>query len=373
MLEYMGGIFTMKNCILSILLIALLAVGALACAATAEEAGVINLYDTSLNVGGKTYDFPISVADLTAMGVNVPDVSGLSKGQYYYDVPVDDGRNAFSVRVDYVTTTEDPFWATGVNLNSDKHAGQSVGGLVLGETTMKDVIEACGPDEHGRTYDSDYLTYYTFGNNYNWTLYFESADENAKLTRLTMSNDLVTNYGVVDSSRTGVQQEDLPDPASLPFDSYILDGKLYQKGATVQDLLDNGWVLPVDHPADTAVEAGGISMVYGDRMYLYNGAGLVYVGAFNYSSEECTLAECSINEIKASVLLNGALICADGIQPGVTALSEAAATLGAAVEDKTDDDGVRTVAFSVLNGVTYTLTVDADELVTAIAIEGLQG
>lgn len=362
----------MKNRILSILLIALLAVGALACAASAEEAGVINLYDTSLNVGGKTYDFPISVADLSAMGVNVPDVSGLSKGQYYYDVPVDDGRNAFSVRVDYVTTTEDPFWATGVNLNSDKHAGLSVGGLVLGETTMKDVIEACGPDEHGYTYDSDYLTYYTFGSNYNWTLYFESADENAKLTRLTMSNDLVTNYGVVDSSRTGVPEENLPDPASLPFDSYILDGKFYQKGATVQDLLDNGWVLPADHPADSAVEADGI-WVYGDRMYLYNGAGLVYVGAFNYSGEECTLAECSVSEIKAAALQNGALICADGIQPGVTALSEAAATLGAPSEDSTDEDGVRTVEFEVLNGVTYELTVDAEELVTAIAIKGLQG
>ena len=362
----------MKNRILSILLIALLAVGALACAASAEEAGVINLYDTSLNVGGKTYDFPISVADLTAMGVNVPDVSGLSKGQYYYDVPVDDGRNAFSVRVDYVTTTEDPFWATGVNLNSDKHAGQSVGGLVLGETTMKDVIEACGPDEHGYTYDSDYLTYYTFGSNYNWTLYFESADENAKLTRLTMSNDLVTNYGVVDSSKTGVPEENLPDPASLPFDSYILDGKLYQKGATVQDLLDNGWVLPADHPADATVEAGGI-WVYGDRMYLYNGAGLVYVGAFNYSGEECTLTECSVSEIKASALQNSALICADGIQPGVTALSEAAVTLGAPSDDSIDEDGVRTVEFEVLNGVTYELTVDAEELVTAIAIKGLQG
>ena len=362
----------MKNRILSILLIALLAVGALASAASAEEAGAINLYDTSLNVGGKTYDFPISVADLTAMGVNVPDVSGLSKGQYYYDVPVDDGRNAFSVRVDYVTTTEDPFWATGVNLNSDKHAGLSVGGLVLGETTMKDVVDACGPDSNGRTYDSDYLTYYTFGRNYNWTLYFESADENAKLTRLTMSNDLVTNYGVVDSSKTGVQEENLPDPASLPFDSYILDGKLYQKGATVQDLLDNGWVLPADHPADSAVEAGGI-WVYGDRMYLYNGAGLVYVGAFNYSGEECTLAECSVSEIKAAALQNGALICADGIQPGVTALSEAAATLGAPSDDSIDEDGVRTVEFEVLNGVTYELTVDAEELVTAIAIKGLQG
>ena len=187
-----------------------------------------------------------------------------------------------------------------------------------------------------------------------------------------MSNDLVTNYGVVDSSKTGVQEENLPDPASLPFDSYILDGKLYQKGATVQDLLDNGWVLPADHPADSAVEAGGI-WVYGDRMYLYNGAGLVYVGAFNYSGEECTLAECSVSEIKASALQNGALICADGIQPGVTALSEAAATLGAPSDDSTDEDGVRTVEFEVLNGVTYELTVDADELVTAIAIKGLQG
>ena len=187
-----------------------------------------------------------------------------------------------------------------------------------------------------------------------------------------MSNDLVTNYGVVDSSKTGVPEENLPDPASLPFDSYILDGKLYQKGATVQDLLDNGWVLPADHPADSAVEAGGI-WVYGDRMYLYNGAGLVYVGAFNYSGEECTLAECSVSEIKASALQNSALICADGIQPGVTALSEAAATLGAPSEDSTDEDGVRTVEFEVLNGVTYELTVDADELVTTIAIKGLQG
>ena len=363
----------MKSRILSLLLVALLAIGTFARAASAEETSAINLYDTSLTVGGKTYTFPISVADLTAMGVSVPDVTDLTEGKYYYDVPVDDGRNPFSVRVDYVTTTEDPFWATGVNLNSDKHAGQSVGGLVLGETTMKDVIEACGPDSNGRTYDSDYLTYYTFGRNYNWTLYFESADENAKLTRLTMSNDLVTNYGVVDSSRTGVQQENLPDPASLPFDSYILDGKLYQKGATVQDLLDNGWVLPADHPADTAVEVGSSSMIYGEHTYMYNGVGLIYVSAFNYGGEECTLAECTINKIKTSALLNGALTCADGIQPGVTTLSEAAATLGTPSKDSTDEDGVRTVEFEVLNGVTYDLTVDADELVTAIAIGGLQG
>ena len=362
----------MKSRILSLLLVALLAIGTFARAASAEETSAINLYDTSLTVGGKTYTFPISVADLTAMGVSVPDVTDLTEGKYYYDVPVDDGRNPFSVRVDYVTTTEDPFWATGVNLNSDKHAGQSVGGLVLGETTMKDVVYACGPDEYGNTYEKDSLTYFTFGNHYNWFLYFESASENAKLTRLSMNNELVTIYGDVDTSKTGVQEENLPDPASLPFDSYILDGKLYQKGATVQDLLDNGWVLPADHPADRAGEAGGI-WVYGDRMYLYNGAGLVYVGAFNYSGEECTLAECSVSEIKASALQNGALICADGIQPGVTALSEAAATLGAPSDDSTDEDGVRTVEFEVLNGVTYELTVDADELVTAIAIKGLQG
>ena len=362
----------MKSRILSLLLVALLAIGTFARAASAEETSAINLYDTSLTVGGKTYTFPISVADLTAMGVSVPDVTDLTEGKYYYDVPVDDGRNPFSVRVDYVTTTEDPFWATGVNLNSDKHAGQSVGGLVLGETTMKDVVDACGPDEYGNTYEKDSLTYFTFGNHYNWFLYFESASENAKLTRLSMNNELVTIYGDVDTSKTGVQEENLPDPASLPFNSYILDGKLYQKGATVQDLLDNGWVLPADHPADSAVEAGGI-WVYGDRMYLYNGAGLVYVGAFNYSGEECTLAECSVSEIKASALQNSALICADGIQPGVTALSEAAATLGAPSEDSTDEDGVRTVEFEVLNGVTYELTVDADELVTTIAIKGLQG
>ncbi|MGN0803384.1 MAG: hypothetical protein ACI4MF_12385 [Candidatus Faecivicinus sp.] len=363
----------MKNRILSLLLVVLLAIGTFACAASAEEASAINLYDTSLTVGGKTYTFPISVADLTAMGVSVPDVTGLTEGKYYYDVPVDDGRNAFSVRVDYVTTTEDPFWATGVNLNSDKHAGQSVGGLVLGETTMKDVVDAWGPDEYGYTFERDYLTYFTFGNHYSWHLYFESASENAKLTRLTMDNDLVTDYGVVDTSKTGVQEENLPDPASLPFDSYILDGKLYQKGATVQDLLDNGWVLPADHPADTAVEGSGFHLVSGDRMYMYNGVGLIYVGAFNYGGEECTLAECAINRIKASVRQNGPLLCADGIQPGVTTLSEAAATLGTPSKDSTYENGVRTVEFEVLNGVTYELTVDADERVTAIAIGGLQG
>ena len=363
----------MKNRILSLLLVVLLVIGTFACAASAEEASAINLYDTSLIVGGKTYVFPISVADLTAMGVSVPDVTGLTEGKYYYEVPVDDGRNPFSVRVDYVTTTEDPFWATGVNLNSDKHAGQSVGGLVLGETTMKDVVDACGPDEYGYTYDRDYLTYFTFGNHYSWHLYFESASENAKLTRLTMNNELVTTYGDVDTSKAGVQEENLPDPASLPFNSYILDGKLYQKGATVQDLLDNGWVLPADHPADTAVEVGSSSMIYGERMYMYNGVGLIYVGAFNYGGEECTLAECTINQIEASVRQNGPLLCADGIQPGVTTLSEAAATLGTPSKDSTDDDGVRTVEFKVLNGVTYYLTVDADELVTAIGIRGLQG
>ena len=361
----------MKNRILSLLLAALMAIGALACAASAEEAPAINLYDTTLTVGDTTYAFPVSVADLAAMGVSIPDVTGLSEGQYYYDVPVDDGRNAFSVRVDRLSTTEDPLWATGVNLNSTKHAGQSVGGLVLGETTMKEVVDACGPDSNGRTYDYDYLTYYTFGDNFVWNLYFESADEGAKLTRLTMYNALAANYGAVDGSMAGAPEENLPDPATLPYDAFILDGKLYQKGATVQQLLDNGWVLPKGHEADTTVAARDGNTVKGDRMWLYNGASLVKVSAFNTTDAECTLADCAIDSIHADVCNGVSIVCADGLENGASRYEEVIAILGNPISTSDDASGFRVLQYNVLNSVNYSIGVNAGGDVAYITIDGL--
>lgn len=365
----------MKNRILSVLLATMLALSMFVCAAVAEEATIaentISLTDSTLYIGDKTYAFPVSIAELTEMGVSVPDVSGLTKGQYYYDLDVDDSRNGFSLRVDYLTSTEDPYWATGVNLNSDEHAGMSVGGMVLGETTREEIISACGADYYGCTYDADSLTYYALNMNCIWNLQFEGQEASSKLTKVAMHNELVTNYGIVDASNAGVEETDLPAVSELAFNEFILDGKYYAKGATVQDLLDDGWVLPAGHEADSMVAAKDGSIVNGDRVWMYNGVSLVKVSAFNTTDAECRLADCIVNSIYVDVCNNASIVCADGLANGVSTYDEAVAILGEPSSTTDGENGFKNVKFTVINSVTYEIGVNADGCITYITIDCL--
>lgn len=363
----------MKNRILSLFLAVLLVMSAFAFTAAAEEAAAtgISLTDATLRIGDKSYAFPISVADLRAMGVNVADVSSLTEGYYYYDVKADNGRDGFSLRVDYLTSTEDPFWVTGVNLNSNEHAGMSVGGMTLGETTLEEIVSACGADVNGDTYAED-LYYTAFNRNYSWWLYFDGSDKSSKLTKVSMSCDLVTNYGVIDASQAGVQTADLPAATDLAFNEFILDGKLYAHGMAVQNLLDNGWYMPQGHDADGMIEAKDGSRASGDRFAMYNGVSLVTVSAYNFTDAECMLADCVVDSVSADIANDAALLCADGLQNGVSTYDDAVAILGEPVSVTEGKNGLKTVRFTVINSVTYEIGVLENGLISSITISGLR-
>lgn len=362
----------MKNRIMAMLLVGVLALSVFACAAVAEEAiaaetekTVLNLTDSTLYVGGKSYAFPASVAELTEMGVEIPDVTDLTEGLYYPAVEANDGRNGFELRVEYLSSVDDPFWVTGVHLNSDDHAGMSVGGLVLGETTRGEIIAALGSDYYGDTYGSDELTYYAYNFNYKWYLTFDGRNENAKLIKLNMDSSIVSNYGIADSDKAGVEEADLPDVSTMGFKEFILDGKYYAKGASVQNLLDNGWVLSVDKAEKT------VSPMTGGNLWLYNGASMIRVGAYNLGETDCTYADCVIDSVYADVCNKASIVCADGLANGVSTYDEALALLGEPGSIEDGDDGFKNVTFTVINDVRYTIGVNADGGITYITINNL--
>lgn len=358
----------MKNRILSVLLIVVLALG---CVAFAEES-TIDLTDSTLYVGNKVYTFPISVSELTELGVDVPDVSNLTKGVYYPAVDVNDGRNGFAIRIEYLSNLDDPYWATGVKLDSDHHAGMSVGGMVLGETTRGEIIAACGSDYHGETYENDTLTYYAYDISYIWNLTFDGNSEDSKLTGVAMHNELVEKYGEVDASMAGVEEDDLPDPSAMGFNEFILDGKHYAKNATVQELLDNGWVLSYDAAAKSVAPKNGLIM-QGGTLWLYNGVSMVMVLAYNTNDAEGEYgyADCTINSVYADVCNKASIVCADGLANGVSSYEDAVAILGEPTSIEETDDGCKNVSFTVLNNVKYTIGVDADGGIGSITISNL--
>lgn len=358
----------MKNCILSIFLIIVLA---LSCVAFAEE-NTISLTDSTLYVGNKTYTFPISIADLTELGVDIPDVSNLTAGVYYPGVDVNDGRNGFAIRIEYLSNLEDPIWATGVNLNSDNHAGMSVGGMVLGETTRGEIIAACGGDNYGNTYEGDSLTYYAYNINYIWYLSFDGTAEDSKLTRVSMHNELTEKYGEVDASNAGVKDNDLPDTSAMGFNEFILDGKYYAKNSTVQDLLDNGWVLTFDDAEKSVAAKDGLIMA-GGSLWLYNGVSMVRINAFNTNEAEGEYgyADCTINSVYADVCNNATIVCADGLTNMGSTYDDAVAILGEPTSIEENETGFRDVSFTVLNNVKYTIGVNTDGSITYITITNL--
>lgn len=356
----------MKKCFLFFLISALL-LCSFAVAETAESAApALNLLDLSMTVGNKVYTFPMSVSEMTALGVNFSDVSGLGENQYYYALTADNGRNAFDLRVEYCfESPEDPI-VTGCNLKSDKHAGISVGGIVVGQTTRKEVIDAFGEAKYT---SGTRLTYYTFSNNYIWDIDFESESDSAKVTKLAAHTELPKKFGVNFSDQVSVQDANLPDPTTMAFNAFILNGIHYPSGSTLQNLLDNGWKVPVGVDVEENIK-GVISFVLsGENFYMYNGESLIYVGVYNRNTEETKLADCGIYSIQVSSHWNSSMTIADGYQPGST-LQEIEATFGPLTLDE-DSDIANTYTATVLDNTRYTFHADEAGNVYSINIRKL--
>ena len=357
----------MKKRIFSALLAFMIVLSMFACASAETAAPAINLLDMNITAGGVTYDLPITVSQLTEMGVNVPDLSSLGEGQYAPFVDVDDGSCTFSLRFEYnAAAPEDPI-ATGCMMDVEYYPGITVSGMTLGEITLGEVIDAMGPDRSGAT-NADSLTYYFRDINESWTLSFDGSDRNSKLTQVHTWTDIPALYGPVE---TIVVCEELPDPASMPLDQIILGGNLYQTGDTVQKLLDNGWKLPLSTSPETEIVARDGNKVSGGRYLLYNGESFVKVYAYNVQETPCALKDAVIDTILVEYSFDASIIAAGGIQPGVSTYEDAVAAFGEP-SSSSEEYNFTKHTFRVLNGaVRYDVYVNADNAIVGLGITGL--
>lgn len=318
---------------------------------------------------GKSYTFPMSAAACEAAGIPLPELGALSAGQYYPSVAVNNGREQFDVRVEMDAATGE-FCVTGFNLTASDCAGATLAGITLGKTTQTEVYELLGPDYKSMLPGAGIsMTYYYFMNHETLTIYFDSADANAVVDHIIVNSDLVSTYGSAVSELAGVKEENLPSAADLAFNQFILDGKLYQSGDTLQTLLDNGWLLPASRSADTMITAREGSRASGDRFDLYNGSSIVKVAVYNTAESECALANCLINQIVVEQDGAAALTVADGLTISSDA-ADAAKIFGNAATQSTADDGSIESTFTVLNGLDYVIT-ELDGVVKGISIRGL--
>lgn len=355
----------MKHCSVKfaglLLVIALLLVGT----AFAETPDIHTLVLPS----GSSYTFPMSADACEAAGIPLPELEPLSAGQYYPSVTVNNGREQFAVRVEMDATTGE-FCVTGFDLSLTDIADATLAGITLGKTTQTEVYELLGADSWGKLPgEGEDMTYYYYMGHDTLAIYFDSAKADAVVKHIIVSSDLVSTYGTQFSAQAGVEDENLPAAADLAFNQFILDGKLYQSGDTLQTLLDNGWILPAGRSVDTMIAAREGSRASGDRFDLYNGSSMVTVAVYNTAETECALADCLINQVVAEQEGGAALTVADGLTITSDA-ADAARIFGEAASQSSEEDGTVVNTFKVLNGLEYEIT-ELDGVVTGVAIRGL--
>ncbi len=363
----------MKKRIVSLLLALMMAAAMTVVPALAEsDAPAFCLTDLTASINGHTFTLPMTASDFRAAGLPLPELDKLAEGTYYPTVKVKlTDEISFSARVSYCVPNPDEMLVDGLTLSVDSCPGASIGGFVIGETTRGQVTDALGADVSGDIEDIE-LTYYAYHINLTWFLTFESADADAKLKRLIVSSDMVNEYGFEFSGAAGVQAENLPDPASMNYNEFILDGKYYAPGSTLQTLLDNGWALPLNMDPAAEIEGASGIWVHGEHLDLYNGQTMAHVSVYNYSDKAAPLSECLIETVSVETEDNTVMLSAGGLQAGVSTVAEADALLGAPAKTEEDYKGILTYEYELMEGkVTISVIDEGDGLIDELVISGV--
>lgn len=334
------------------------------CAGVCAESA-IDLTDLTLHTSSASYSMPASLEEARAAGINIQDFDPPAENEYYFAIPADDGRSAFKLRVDYCAASPDLQYITGWTVSQKKAPGASIGGLVLGETTAKEVVAALGADNSGYE-KGETLHYSAMHGNVQWQLKFDGKGKKAKLEEIYVYTYIPARYGLEFSP--AAPDANLPAPEAMGFDQFILGGKLYQKGDNLQKLIDNGWVVDARFAGGT-VEAREEYLLHSQEVVLYNGTGTIRVSVYNPTDADAPLAECLVHEVETKLNDKSGLVLANNLTPGVSTIKDVQAVLGEPVDKRKDDNEV-IYKFKVLNGVTYTI-VEEDKQIISIEVSDL--
>jgi len=328
--------------------------------AMAETVSVsTNPLDMEVMIGNKVYTFACTLEELEAQGITIT-ADGLN-ANYWHDA--NNGRAGFDVLLQGTKGDDANLSVCGVKVTPN--SGQPItmpGGIVIGESTRDDCLAA-----YGTPYvDNDTSIWYNMARNkVQYRIYF---DDNMVIKDFQMISYGPYSWGFEFDGQAGVEQSDLPDPTSMNFDQYIIDGKLYSGQITLADLTANGWVL--DHSTDLSVEVdpqGKAIMISNPLLVLGNGESTLQVFPINRSEAACALSECGVLYVGANLGDNVSIVLADGLTLG-DSYDAFVATFGEAgsTEDHSDD-GYIYYEHTVMGGVTYGFRV-TDGIVSYIRI-----
>lgn len=313
-----------------------------------------NPLDMEVMIGATVYNFSCTLDELEAQGITITD-SELRDG-YWHNA--NNGRAAFQVLLMGTKGDGTDLSVCGVKIEPDGSQTFVLPcGIVMGESTYDDCLAAYGAPDNISAFWVEFAR-----DKVQYRIYF---DDNNVIREMQMISYGPLSWGFEFDDQAGVEQENLPDPFTMAFDEYILDGKLYKGQITLADLEENGWVL--DHAADLSEEIapqGNDLLINNSRLVLFNGESTLQVFPINRSTEEtCTLAECSVLYIGVNSADNVSLVLADGITIG-SSYDDVIATFGEATsEEDYSDDGYIYYKHKAMGSVTYGFSVADGEVI----------
>lgn len=349
--------------ILALLLTALLIMcAAAACAEETADTAPLAEQLMQVKIGGKTYSFAAPLEELTAQGITI-NASEL-KPDYWYTA--NNGRASFEVLLTATHGDSSKLSVSGITIRpKDNQTYELYGGVVIGpqQGTREEICASFGKKPSEYSYDG-----MNFCNNQ--VSVTVSYDDEGMWERVQIDSDIPSAYGFEYSELAGAAQENLPDPKTMAFDEYIIDGKLYKGKITLADLEANGWLADVTVGLNTSVEPQGNDIFVSNPVIdCYNGRGMLRVFPINRSTTDtCKLSECGVLYVGVGKSNDVDVVLADGITLG-SPYADAVAVFGEASYTRDESDkGYIMYRHNVVNSMTYEFSV-TDGVITYIQIQ----
>ncbi len=347
--------------IVALLLVALLTLACMlpACAEDAEDAATDDIRLTDVKIGSKVYSFDAPLEAFEAQGITI--TASELKPDYW--LSANDGRASFDVLVSGTKGDPDVLSVCGVRVRPDgNQTFELYGGIVIGP-------EPCTKEQIHAAYGESTNNWYNFRRKkVQYRVYYNDDDT---VREIQILSSFPMAYGFEYSDLAGVADENLPDPKAMGFDEYILDGKHYKGQITLQDLVDDGWLLDASIDLNQEVEPQGAAAFFISNPFIvcFNGKSTLQVFPINRSVDTaCKLSECGVLYVGANEADDVDVVLANGITLG-TPYEDVVALFGEATRTEDhSDDGYMVYDHTVMDTVTYTFSV-SDGLVKYISIQ----
>ncbi len=279
----------------------------------AAENDAYNLYDLTLKIGGEAYSFPMTLDECREAGMDLQE-DMVEKELGFVNVNVEDQEYTI-----YVEEIDGEYVAYGFKVNLEdlpdvEAAGINWSNMTLGKLDAQYASRIAEADTKAIG-SGEAVSFETFQENYRWFLIFDGETEDAKVNQIEMKDSIPEKYGM--NFEKTEAEEGLPDAASMPDDSFILNGKYFAAGTTVQNLLDAGWVFEEKWTESDKLNGrknkGMVDQVSVLKSEIYDGEGVAKIEAYNQTEQSISYEDAEIIRVSATEQCNADLVLAGGL------------------------------------------------------------